>query len=129
VIRVRVLQVDASPANQDELRRGIAEGRTVDGWQMPKYSRRGDVAVWYATRPTKAFIAWGWIQDEPAPVPRDGGHGPYQGHVCGMQWLDEPVSRQHVIECCGIDGGHQGPRTIPDEKTAGFLSAVGLLSL
>jgi hypothetical protein len=36
LVKVHVLQVDRKPENITELEDGIAAGRTVDDWQMPK---------------------------------------------------------------------------------------------
>lgn len=36
MFKVHVLQVDRNPENIAELEDGIAAGRTVDDWQMPK---------------------------------------------------------------------------------------------
>jgi hypothetical protein len=48
LVKVHVLQVDRNPANIAELEDGIAAGRTVDDWQMPKGAKPGDLVIWYA---------------------------------------------------------------------------------
>jgi hypothetical protein len=54
---VHVLQVDSDPANLDELEDGLKKRHTVDDWQMPQAAKPGDIAVWYATLPTGAYVA------------------------------------------------------------------------
>jgi hypothetical protein len=120
---VHVLQVDSDPANLDELGDGLKKNHTVDDWQMPKTAKPGDVAVWYATIPTGAYVAWGWIEDVPHKV--DEGHGPFRGPVKGMRSLQPPVSRDDVIRACDIDGGVQSYQTVKDRAPA-FLEAIGL---
>lgn len=64
-MKVVVLKVNHEQGNVDELDRGIQAGRTVDGWQMPKHSGPGDIAVWYASAPRQEYIAWGWVTATP----------------------------------------------------------------
>lgn len=120
---VHLLQVDSDPVNLEELEECLKHRHTVDGWQMPKGAKPGDVAVWYATLPVGAYVAWGWVEEAPHKV--DEGHGPYRGPVKGMRSLQPPVSRADVIRACGIDGGVQSYQTVKDRAPA-FLEAIGL---
>jgi hypothetical protein len=54
-VKVIVLKV-RHKENLDELAEVIRRGRTLDkdeddGWQMPKHSEPGDLAIWYAASP------------------------------------------------------------------------------
>lgn len=120
---VHVLQVDRDPANLAELEAGLTARHTMDGWQMPKGAKPGDVAVWYATLPTGAYVAWGWVEEAPQKV--DDGHSPYRGPVKAMRSLLPPVSRVDVFQRCGVDGGIQSYQTLKG-NAPGFLEAVGL---
>lgn len=99
-----MLQVDRNPENHDELSAGVAAGRTVDGWQMPKDSRPGDLVIWYAAGRQK-YIALGWVA---MPTPVTEGPGPYRGPVAGMEWI-EPVNRRKVLDDCGFGGRARPP--------------------
>ncbi len=60
-MEIRVLKVRRE-ANLDELNEGISVGHTVarqglGGWQMPKPSQVGDLAVWYSGDPHQEFVA------------------------------------------------------------------------
>jgi len=44
-----------------------------------------------------------------------------------MQWLPEEIDARMVQALIGVDGGHEGPRTVPDEEAVAFLQLVGLL--
>jgi hypothetical protein len=125
LVKVHVLQVDQKPENIAELRAGIAAGRTVDDWQMPKGSRPGDLVIWYAAGHQK-YIARGWVDAVPAEVRE--GPGPYRGPVARMERM-EPVDRKKVIEDCGIDGGIESYQTVDDEYVADFLASLGLSHL
>jgi hypothetical protein len=94
-----VLRVDQRLENTNELRAGVAAGRTVDDWQMPKGSKRGDLVMWYAVE-RQQYIARGWVDAIPTEVKE--GPGPYRGPVSGMKWI-EPVDRRKVINDCSID--------------------------
>ena len=127
-MKVRVLKVDHYQANVDELNRGLQAGRTIDGWQMPKYSEPGDIAVWYATAPRQKYIAWGWVTGPPRPGFR-GNDSLYIGPVAGMRSI-EPVPRLKAAESSGFN---QNPnsvipqaQTVPDEMADDFLVALGL---
>jgi hypothetical protein len=122
LVKVHVLQVDQKPENIAELRAGIAAGRTVDDWQMPKGSRPGDLVIWYAAGHQK-YIARGWVDGIPAEVRE--GPGPYRGPVAHIERI-EPVDRKKVITDCGIDGGIESYQTVDDEYAANFLKSLGL---
>jgi hypothetical protein len=123
-ITVHVLQVNDKPENTTELANAIMAGRT-ESWQMPMGARPGDLAVWYAAgRRAMVYMAWGWVDGIPKKI-TDGTFGPYRGPVAGLRNLDD-VSRQDVIDYCGFNGGHQGPRTLRGARALDFLEAVGL---
>jgi hypothetical protein len=117
LIKVHVLQVDQNPENIAELTAGVAAGRTVDDWQMPKGSQPGDLVIWYAAGHQK-YMARGWVDAMPTEVRE--GLGPYRGPVAGMEWI-EPVDRRKVIRDCGIDGGVESYQTVEDEFVVDFL--------
>jgi len=121
--RVHVLQVDRDPENIAELEAGVAAGRTVDDWQMPKGSRPGDLVVWYAAGRQK-YIALGWVDEVPVLVKE--GPGPYRGKVARLQWID-PVDRKQVIAECGIDGGVESYQTVDEGVVAQFLDALRVI--
>jgi len=125
VPKVHVLQVDRKPENVAELAAGVAAGRTVDNWQMPKGSRPGDLVIWYAAG-RQQYIAMGRIDAIPAPVKE--GPGPYRGPVSRMEWI-EPVDRRKVIRDCGLDGGVESYQTVDDQLVAGFGESLGLSHL
>jgi hypothetical protein len=77
--------VDRNPENIAELEDGIAAGRTVDDWQMPKGAKPGDLVIWYAAGQQK-YIARGWVDAIPTEVRE--GPGPYRGPVAGMEWIE-----------------------------------------
>lgn len=127
-MKIRVLKVDNDQANVDELNLGLRAERTVNGWQMPKYSGPGDIAVWYAAAPRQEYIAWGWVAGVPKPGFR-GNDRLYIGPVAGMRHM-EPVPR---LEAAGSSGFNQDPdsvipqaQTVPDEMADDFLVALGL---
>jgi len=123
-ITVRVLQVNDQKENLDELERSVVAGRTVEDWQMPKDARPGDLAVWYASgRHAGNYVTWGWVDGVPRRV--EEGPGPYRGTVGAMRDLRK-VSRQHVIDHCGFDGGVQSYQTLTDDRALDFLEAIGL---
>jgi len=64
VVRVHVLQVDRNGDNVDELNDGIAAGRTVSDWQMPKGAKPGDLVIWYAAGEQK-YMARGRVDASP----------------------------------------------------------------
>jgi hypothetical protein len=123
--RVHVLQVDRNPENFAELTDGVAAGRTVEDWQMPKRSRPGDLVIWYAAG-RQEYVALGWVDTIPMPVKE--GPGPYRGQVCRMEWI-EPVHRMKVIRDCGLDGGVESYQTVEDRLVASFLKSLGLSHL
>jgi hypothetical protein len=51
--------------------------------------------------------------------------GPYRGTVSPLRVL-EPVTRQAVIDACGVNGGIQTYQTLSGERALAFLDAVGL---
>ena len=123
-ITVHILQVNDSKENTDELARSVSIKRTETDWQMPKDARPGDVAVWYASGPHAGiYVAWGWVDGVPYHV--EEGPGPYRGTVGGMRQLDE-VTRQYVIDHCGVNGGVQSYQTLTRDRALDFLEAVGL---
>jgi hypothetical protein len=123
-ITVHILQVNDDAQNLDELDRSVRSGRTVDDWQMPKGARPGDLAVWYASgRRAGVYVAWGWVDGVPYRV--EGGPGPYRGVVGSMRELT-PVTRQEVIDYCGVNGGVQSYQTLTADRALDFLEAVGL---
>lgn len=67
LVKVHVLQVDRKPENIAELDDGIAAGRTVDDWQMPKGAKPGDLVIWYAAGRQK-YVARGWVDAIPVEV-------------------------------------------------------------
>lgn len=121
--KVHILQVDQRQENIDELEAGIAVGRTVEDWQMPKDSKPSDLVVWYAAGQQK-YIALGWVDAIPLEVTE--GPGPYRGTVARMTWIEPSVDRKKVIADCGIDGGVQSYQTIDDQSVPGFLESLGL---
>jgi hypothetical protein len=125
LIKVHVLQVDQDPENIAELAAGVAAGRAVDDWQMPKGSRPGDLVIWYAAG-RQQYIARGWVDAIPTEVRE--GPGPYRGPVAGMEWI-EPVDRRRVIRDCGFDGGVQSYQTVEDEFVVDLLKSLGLSHL
>jgi hypothetical protein len=125
LIKVHVLQVDQDPENVAELAAGVAAGRTVDDWQMPKGSRPGDLVIWYAAG-RQQYIARGWVDAIPTEVRQ--GPGPYRGAVARMERI-EPVDRRKVIRDCGFDGGIQSYQTVADEFVVDFLKSLGLSGL
>jgi hypothetical protein len=126
VMRVHVLKVRGRE-NLDELEQGIAAGRTVRGWQMPKTATLGDLAVWYAASPDQHYLAWGWVTGSPAAGFRHSERL-YVGPVAGIRPIAPVIPRQRVAEACGFnrDSVSQQAQTVPDEMTDGFLRAVGL---
>jgi hypothetical protein len=108
LVKVHVLKVDRKPANIAELEDGIAAGRTVDDWQMPKDPKPGDLVIWYAAGQQK-YIARGWVDAIPAEVRE--GPGPYRGPVAAMERIEPCVDRKKVIRDCGIDGGVESYQT------------------
>ena len=105
---------------------GIAAGRTVDGWQMPKGSKPGDLVIWYAAG-RQQYIARGWVDAIPTLV-RDGP-GPYRGPVAGMERIEPPVDRRKVIRDCGLDGGVESYQTVDEGLVVDFLKSLGLSHL
>jgi hypothetical protein len=123
-ITVHILQVDDAAENVDELDRSVRAGHTVEDWQMPKGARPGDLAVWYASgRRSGVYVAWGWVDGVPYRV--ENPPGPYRGTVGAMRELT-PVTRQDVIDFCGVNGGVQSYQTLTSERALDFLEAVGL---
>lgn len=123
-LTVHILQVNDAPENVSELDRSVRAGRTVEDWQMPKRARPGDLAVWYASgRHAGVYVAWGWVDGIPRPV--QDGPGPYRGTVGGMRELAK-VTRQDVLDYCGVNGGVQSYQTLTGERALDFLEAVGL---
>lgn len=118
-----MLQVNSDPANLDELEQGLKRRHTVDDWQMPEKAKPGELAVWYATLPTSAYVAWGWVEDTPHRV--HDWPGPFRGPVKGMRRLRPTVSRADVLRACAIDGGIQTYQTVKD-RAPDFLEAIGL---
>ena len=77
MIKVHVLQVNMDSENTDELAASVTAGHTMQGgWQMPKGSKPGDLAVWYASG-RQQFVARGWVEATPWKV--EQGFGPYRG--------------------------------------------------
>jgi hypothetical protein len=126
VVRVHVLQVDRNRENTGELNDGIAAGRTVDDWQMPKGAKPGDLVIWYAAGQQK-YIARGWVDAIPTEVRE--GPGPYRGPVADLEPIESGVDRRKVIKDCGIDGGVESYQTVEDEFVAEFLKSLGLSHL
>jgi len=124
-ITVHILQVNDEKENTDELARSVSIGRTETDWQMPKGARPGDLAVWYASgRTAGTYVAWGWVDGVPYHV--EDAPGPYRGTVAGMRDLDKKVTRQDVIDYCGVNGGVQSYQTLTGARALDFLEAVGL---
>jgi|SRR5712691_6187712 len=127
-MKVRVLKVDHDQANLDELGRGLQVGQTARGWQMPKQSSPGDIAVWYAAAPRQEYIAWGWVAGTPRPGFR-GNDSLYVGTVLGMRAL-KPVPRLQAAELSGFNRDPNSvipqAQTVPDEMTADFLTSLSL---
>jgi len=115
--------VDRKPENIAELEAGIAAGRTVDDWQMPKRAKPGDLVIWYAAGHQK-FVALGWVDAIPTEVME--GPGPYRGPVAGMEPIEPGVDRKKVITDCGIDGGVESYQTVEEKFAASFLKSLGL---
>ena len=67
MIKVHVLKVDQNPENIAEMAAGVATGRTVDDWQMPKGSQSGDLVIWYAAGHRKYMAGDRWM---PTSIPR-----------------------------------------------------------
>jgi hypothetical protein len=126
LIKVHVLQVDRKPGNIAELKAGVATGRTVDNWQMPKDSRPGDFVIWYAAG-RQQYIARGRVDAVPTEVRE--GHGPYRGPVAAMEPIEPPVDRTKVIRDCGFDGGVESYQTVDDGLVVDFLQSLGLSHL
>lgn len=126
LIKVLVLQVDQKPGNIAELKAGVAAGRTVDDWQMPKGSGPGDLVIWYAAG-RQQYIAQGWVDAIPTEVRE--GHGPCRGPVAGMEPIEPPVDRRKVIRDCGFDGGVESYQTVDDGLVVDFLRSLGLSHL
>lgn len=123
-ITVHILQVNDQAENLDELDRSVRAGHTVEDWQMPKGARPGDLAVWYASgRHAGVYVAWGWVDGVPHHV--EDGPGPYRGTVGAMRELNK-VTRQEVIDHCGVNGGVQSYQTLTGDRALDFLEAVGL---
>jgi hypothetical protein len=130
--KVHILQVNdrqapgATRSNIQELDDAIAAGHTgPEGWQMPKRAAPGDLVVWYAAGTLgKHFMAKGRVEGHPARV--NQGYGPYRGQVAGIKRIP-PVDRRQVLQGSGVDGGLQGPQTVPDEKAEAFLKSLRLL--
>jgi len=120
-----VLQVDQDPKNIAELESGLAAGRTVDRWQMPKEAKPRDFVIWYAAG-RQQYIALGRVDAIPTEVSE--GPGPYRGPVVAMERI-EPVDRRKVIGDCGFDGGVESYQTLDDEIVADFLDALNLSRL
>ena len=126
MVKVHVLQVDRNPENIAELEAGIAAGRTIDDWQMPRDAKPGDLVIWYAAGRQK-YIARGWMDAIPTEVRE--GPGPYRGPVADMERIEPWVDRKKVITDCGIDGGVESYQTVDDEFAAGFLKSLDLSHL
>jgi hypothetical protein len=125
LIKVHVLQVDQNPENIAELEAGLAAGRTVDRWQMPKGATPGDFVIWYAAG-RQQYIALGQVDAIPTEVSE--GPGPYRGPVVDMERI-EPVDRRKVISDCGFDGGVESYQTVDEGIVADFLDSLGLSRL
>lgn len=123
MVKVHILQVDRNPENIRELEDGIAAGRTVDDWQMPKGAKPGDLVIWYAAGHQK-FMARGWV--DAIPIEVRAGPGPYRGPVVGMERIEPGVDRKKVIADCGVDGGVESYQTVDEEVAAGFLKSLNL---
>jgi hypothetical protein len=124
-ITVHILQVNDQKENTDELARCLSLGRTETDWQMPKGARPGDLAVWYASgRKAGNYMAWGWVDGVPYAV--EDSPGPYRGTVDRMRKLENEVTRQEVIDYCGVNGGVQSYQTLTGARALDFLEAVGL---
>jgi hypothetical protein len=123
--RVHVLQVDRNPENIAELEAGIAAGRTVERWQMPKGSRPDDLVIWYAAG-RQQYIALGRVDAIPTAVRE--GPGPYRGPVVDMDRI-EPVDREEVLRESGVDGGVESYQTVDDAIVVDFLQSLGLSGL
>ena len=117
--------MDRDPENIAELTAGVAAGRTVDDWQIPKGSKPGDLVIWYAAG-RQEYIARGRVDAIPVEVRE--GPGPYRGPVADMEWI-EPVDRRKVITDCGIDGGVESYQTVEDQSVVDFLNSLGLSHL
>ena len=122
---VHILQVNDQEENVEELDRSLRAGHTETDWQMPKDARPGDLAVWYASgRHAGNYVAWGWV-GWGSPVMFKEGPGPYRGTVGWMRELSK-VTRQDVIDHCGVNGGVQSYQTLTGDRALDFLEAVGL---
>lgn len=95
---------------------------------MPKHSRAGDIAVWYAATPRQEYVAWGWVADAPEPGFR-GNDNLYVGPVADMRPI-QPVPRLKAAEPSGFNRDPNSvipqAQTVPYEMTDDFLSALGL---
>jgi hypothetical protein len=91
--------------NLDEMEEVIRRGRTLDGdyggWQMPKHSQPGDLAIWYAASPDQEYRAYGWVSG--TPVKPASELMKYYGPVVGVRRLDKPVPRQIVAAASGFN--------------------------
>ncbi len=124
-ITVRILQVNDEKENLDKLARSVSMGHTETDWQMHKDARPGDLAVWYASgRNAGIYVAWGWVDGVPHRV--EDAPGPYRGTVAGMRELEKKVTRQDVIDHCGVNGGAQSIQKLTGATALDFLEAVGL---
>jgi hypothetical protein len=126
MVKVHILQVDRNPENIHELKDGIAAGRTIDDWQMPKGAKPDDLVIWYAAG-HQEYMALGWVDAIPAEVRE--GPGPYRGPVAGIERIEPQVDRKKVITDCGIDGGVESYQTLEDESAPAFLKALNLSQL
>lgn len=120
-----MLQVNRKTENIAELAAGVAAGRTVDDWQMPKGCRPGDLVIWYAAG-GQEYIALGGVDEIPVMVKEDPG--PYRGKVGRMEPI-KPVDRRKVVRDCGVDGGVESYQTVDDGLAADFLGSLGLSHL
>lgn len=127
-MKVRVLKVDNDQGNLGELAACIAVGHTVDNWEMPKHSEPGDIAVWYASSPRQAFVAWGWVSGDTEPGFR-GNPGRYTGPVEGVRALQPEVPRMRLASETGYfqdpNSVVSRPQTVPDELASAVLRSLG----
>ena len=126
-MKVIVLKV-RHKENLDELAEVIRRGRTLDGddggWQMPKHSELGDLAIWYAASPDQEYRAYGWVAG--APVKPDGELVKYYGPVAGVRLLTEPVARHVAAAASGFNEKGVGQLAeVVHQRADDFLQALG----
>lgn len=127
-VKVIVLKV-RHKENLDELAEVIRRGRTLDkdkddGWQMPKHSDPGDLAIWYAASPDQEYRAYGWVSG--TPVKPAAELTKYYGPVVGVRLLTKPVPRHIVAAASGFNEKGVGQLAeVVYQRVDDFLLALG----